>query len=172
MARYVGQRFLAMIPTLFFISIVGFLIIEVPPGDYFSMYLDQLQRQGVTGAQEQVAAMRVRYGADQPIYKRYFIWLSNFARGDFGNSLIYRKPVRDLIFSRLAMTIVVSFSSLLVIYAIGIPVGIYSATHKYSFGDNLFTFVAVMGLGLPDFLLALVLLVVALKLTGSVPTGL
>jgi peptide/nickel transport system permease protein len=172
MLRYIGRRMLAMIPTLFIIVVIGFIIIELPPGDYLTHYIAQLQAQGYEDAQKEAEFLRVRYALDQPAYKRFFSWLFHFVQGDFGDSFAYRQPVRELIGARLAMTLVVSLTSLVLAWVIGIPVGVYSATHQYSIADQLFTVVAFVGVGVPSFVLALILLVGGSKLLGFVPSGL
>jgi peptide/nickel transport system permease protein len=172
MLRYIGRRMLAMIPTLFIIVVIGFIIIELPPGDYLTHYIAQLQAQGYEDAQKEAEFLRVRYALDQPAYKRFFNWLFHFVQGDFGDSFAYRQPVRELIGARLAMTLVVSLTSLVLAWVIGIPVGVYSATHQYSIADQLFTVVAFVGVGVPSFVLALILLVGGSKLLGFVPSGL
>jgi len=172
MLRYIGRRVVAMIPTLFIIVVIGFVIIELPPGDYLTHYIAQLQAQGYEDAQREAEFLRVRYALDQPAYKRFFNWLFRFVQGDFGDSFAYRQPVRELIGARLAMTLVVSFTSLILAWVIGIPVGVYSATHQYSFADQLFTVMAFVGVGVPSFVLALILLVGGSKLLGFVPSGL
>ena len=161
-----------MIPTLFAIIVIGFLIIELPPGDYLTHYITQLQAQGYEGAQKEAEFLRMRYALDEPAYKRFFNWLFHFVQGDFGESFAYRKPVRELIGDRLAMTLVVSLTSLIVAWAIGIPIGVYSATHQYSIGDQLFTVIAFVGVGVPSFVLAMILLVGGSRLLGFVPSGL
>jgi peptide/nickel transport system permease protein len=172
MLRYIGRRIVAMIPTLFAIIVIGFVIIELPPGDYLTFYIQQLQAQGYEGAHKEAELLRKRYALDEPAYKRFFSWLFNFLRGDFGESFAYRKPVRELIGDRLAMTLLVSFTSLILAWVIGIPVGVYSATHQYSLGDQLFTVLAFIGVGVPSFILALVLLVGGSRILGFVPSGL
>jgi len=172
MLRYIGRRVLSMIPTLFIIMIVGFLIIELPPGDYLTFYIAQLSAEGYEGAHKEAEILRERYALDDPAYKRFFVWIFHFLQGDFGDSFAYRKPVRELIGARLAMTLLVSLSSLILAWVIGIPVGVYSATHQYSIGDQFFTVVAFVGVGVPRFIRALLLGVGGMKLLGYVPAGL
>jgi peptide/nickel transport system permease protein len=163
---------MSMIPTLFIIVIIGFLIIELPPGDYLTHYIAQLQAEGYEGAHKEAEYLRERYALDDPAYIRFFNWLFHFVQGDFGDSFAYRKPVRELIGARLAMTLVVSLTSLILAWVIGIPVGVYSATHQYSIGDQFFTVVTFIGVGVPSFVLALLLLVGGFRLLGFVPSGL
>ncbi len=172
MTQYIIQRLFSMLPTLLLIALAGFLLMELPPGDYVEIYILQQEAQGNTGVREQEAELRARFGLDQPIYVRFFTWLGNMARGDFGNSFIQRRPVREVLAERLPLTFAVSIGAFLLSWGLGIPLGIYSATHQYSRGDHFLTTLAFIGLGLPDFLLALFFLVAAWMLSGEVLTGL
>ena len=172
MLQYILNRFLSMIPTLILIVVFGFIIMELPPGDYLTYRLQELEAQGHTGARQEIEMLRERYALDQPIHYRFVKWIVNFVQGDFGQSFAYNKPVRELIGERLAMTMVLSLSSMIISWGIGIPIGIYSATHQYSLFDHLFTGISFFGLGVPSFFLALVLLLVGLRLYGVVPIGL
>lgn len=172
MLRYIGKRILSMIPTLLIIVILGFFLMELPPGDYVTYRVNELLRQGNESAEQEAVALRERYGLNQPVYQRFFIWITHFVRGDFGMSFAYEKPVRDLIGQNLLMTAIISLISLIIAWIIGIPIGVYSATHQYSPGDHFFTLIAFVGVGVPGFLLALVLLVLGWKWLGYVPAGL
>ena len=172
MTRYIIMRLLTMLPTLFLISVVGFIIMELPPGDYVDVYILQQESQGNTTARDQADELRARFGLDQPIYLRFANWMGDFVKGDFGDSFVQRQPVREIIMERLWLTLAVSLAAFILSWGIGIPLGIYSATHQYSRGDHALTTVAFIGLGLPDFLLALGFLVLAWVLSGEVLTGL
>lgn len=172
MTRYIIMRLLTMLPTLFLISVVGFVIMELPPGDYVDIYILQQESQGNTTARAQEDELRARFGLDKPIHIRFVNWMSDFVRGDFGDSFIQRRPVREIIAERIGLTLAVSLVAFLLSWGIGIPLGIYSATHQYSRGDHALTTVAFIGLGLPDFLLALGFLVLAWVVSGEVLTGL
>jgi peptide/nickel transport system permease protein len=172
MVRYIIQRLFVIIPTLFLVALLGFIIMEAPPGDYVEIYILQQEAQGNTSVREQEAELRARFGLDQPAAVRFFVWLGDLAQGDFGDSFVQRRPVREVLAERLPLTLVVSLGAFLLSWGIGIPLGIYSATHQYSRGDNFLTTVAFIGLGLPDFLLALAFLVLAWSLSGQVLTGL
>lgn len=172
MARYILNRILYMIPTVIIIIILGFMIMELPPGDYVSVYIQQLESQGMQGARDQADALRARYALDKPLYERFATWIWHFVQGDFGQSFAYNKPVRDLIGENLFLTVLLSLISLFIAWMIAIPAGVYSATHQYSPGDYAFTLVAFLGVGIPGFLLALVLLVIGVKAFGYVPSGL
>jgi peptide/nickel transport system permease protein len=172
MIGYIIQRFLSTLPTLVIIAVVGFLVMELPVGDYVTRYISELEASGQTGVREQAATLRARYSLDAPPYVRFFRWIARFVQGDFGESFIYNRPVKELIGQRFAMTLVLSLFAFFLSWGIGIPLGVYSATHQYSRMDHLFTVIAFLGLGLPSFLIALFLLVLGWRLTGQVLTGL
>ena len=159
MIKYIFTRTLAMIPTFLLLTMFGFLLIELPAGDYVTTYIRAQAAQGNTNAAEQEDSMRAQYGLDQPIVVRYGLWLSRFMRGDFGDSFEFRRPATEIIGSRLGATLTISILAFLISWGIGIPLGIYSATHQYSRTDNFLTTVTFVGLGIPDFLLGLVMLV-------------
>ena len=158
MLEFIVRRIIYVIPTLILISIVSYAIIELPPGDYLSSYVAQLEEQGEQLNEAELAALRQKYGLGQPIYVRYWKWISRFVRGDFGVSFEWNRPVRELVLDRVGLTALISLSSTLFIWAVAMPIGIYSATHQYSISDYIFTFIGFLGIGIPDFLLALVIL--------------
>lgn len=172
MLRYILRRVLSAIPTVLIIVVLGFVIMQLPPGDYVTRYVAQQVAAGNDAAQEEAEQLRKRYALDQPAYKQFFNWIYHFVQGDFGESFEYRKPVRELIGERLGMTLVLSFTSLFLAWLISIPIGVFSATHQYSVGDHVFTIIAFLGVGIPSFVLALVLLVAGTRLFGFVPSGL
>jgi peptide/nickel transport system permease protein len=172
MLSYIIERVLTAIPTLFFIALISFVIMELPPGDYLSYYIQQLEARGQRNAAEEAAALAQRYNLDDPAHVRFIGWITRFVQGDFGYSFEYNRPVRDLIGERLALTMLLSLTSLIISWGIGIPLGVYSATHQYTWQDNLFTAIAFIGLGLPSFMLALMFLVYGYKWFGVVQTGL
>lgn len=145
---------------------------DLPPGDYVTNYLRREASAGNTAIYEQEDRLREQYDLDKPIILRFFGWLARFVRGDFGESFDLKRPVSEIIAERLPATLLVSFCAFIFSWGIGIPLGIYSATHQYSRTDNALTTVAFIGLGLPDFILALALLVFAWLTTGQVLTGL
>lgn len=164
MAQFIFRRVLLMIPTLFAVSIVAFIIIQLPPGDFLTSYITNLAGTGETVQEDVIEAMNQRFGLDQPIYVQYFKWISNILfRGDFGQSFAWNQPVETLIWSRLSLTVALSLITLLFTWLLAFPIGIYSAVKKYSLGDYLATFFGFLGLAIPDFLLALVLMFVAFK---------
>ncbi|MDQ3540275.1 MAG: ABC transporter permease [Chloroflexota bacterium] len=173
MAQYIGRRVLLMIPTLFAISIVSFIIIQLPPGDFLTTLVAQLSSQGESVNQEALNALRSQYGLGEPVYVQYFLWIRNILlHGDFGDSFEYNRPVRDLVGSRIAWTVGISLGSLFITWIVAFPVGIYSAVRKYTPGDYALTFVSFLGLAIPEFMLALVLLYVSSEYLGLSVGGL
>ncbi|MCC9077008.1 ABC transporter permease [Litorilinea aerophila] len=172
MIAYTIRRILYIIPTLLIISMISFAIIELPPGDYLTAYMANLSAQGTEASQDQIAAMRQLYGLDQPIYIRYVKWLWRLLHGDMGISFEWNRPVSDLIWERLALTFAVSLFTVLFIWVTALPIGIYSAVKQYSPGDYIFTAISFIGLGIPNFMIALVLLWLAFDYWGVALTGL
>lgn len=158
MLRYILWRIAAMVPTLLIISALVFVIIELPPGDYFESYIAELRAQGEGVNEEQIEALRVEYGLDQPAVIRYFQWVTGMLQGDFGYSFEYQLPVSDIVGDRLWLTVLVSFVTIIFTWAIAFPIGIYSATHQYSWGDYGLTFLGLLGIAIPNFMLALILM--------------
>ena len=172
MLQFILRRVLMAIPTMFVISIVSFILIQLPPGDFLTSYAATLSQQGDIIPPEQLEALREAYGLGQPMYVQYFKWMRGIFSGDFGQSLEWGMPVKDLIWERLALTIVLSGATFLFVWTLAIPIGIYSATHQYSFLDYLFTFFGFLGLGIPNFMLALVLMWVGYAYFGQDVGGL
>lgn len=158
MLGFILRRILYAIPTLIMVSIVSYAIIELPPGDYLTSYVAQLEQQGSRVSQSELAALQQRYGLNQPVHIRYWKWITRFIQGDMGISFDWNRPVKDLVFERVGLTAAISLLSIVFIWAVALPIGIYSATHQYSISDYFFTFVGFLGVGIPDFLLALVIL--------------
>ena len=158
MLNYLLQRLLYMAVVLILITIVGFIVIQLPPGDFLSSYIVTLQASGERVAEDTIINLRQQYGLDLPPYLQYFKWVTNMLRGDFGLSFQWNRPVSELIGERLALTVVVSMLTLVVSYVIAIPIGIYSATHQYSALDYSFTVIGFFGLATPSFLFALILM--------------
>jgi len=161
-----------MLATIVFVSVAGFVIINLPPGTYLDYYIAQLEEQGTITAESQIETLKRQYGLDQPPYVQYWKWFTGFLQGDFGRSFQYNRDVSELVWQRLGFTAVISFSSLLLTWVIAIPIGIYSATHQYSLGDHTFTILGLAGLSVPNFMLALVLMVVASQVFGQEVGGL
>ena len=172
MLAYISKRILYMVPTLVLISILVFTLIELPPGDYFETYVNALLASGEKVDQQQLEFLRQQYGFDLPPYERYFKWAFGLLQGDLGYSFEYQLPVSDVIGDRLYLTMIVTFFTILFTWAIAFPIGIYSATRQYSWGDYGLTFVGLLGLATPNFLLALVLLYLAKEWFGTSIGGL
>ncbi len=173
MLQYIARRVLLMIPTIIAISIVTFIIIQLPPGDYLSSLVATMADTGESVDQAAIETLKIRYGLGQPVYVQYFKWVWGIiSRGDFGQSFEWNKPVTDLIWERLTLTFVLSLSTLLFTWIIAFPIGIYSAVKQYSLGDYVFTFLGFIGLATPNFLLALVLMYISFKYLNQSVGGL
>lgn len=155
---YAVRRFSYMVLLLVLSSILSFIIINLPPGDFLTSYIMTLEAGSSESREELAAALRAQYGLDQPVYVQYTKWMGKVVRGDFGMSFEWNRPVKDLVAERIPMTLVVSISTLIVGYLIAIPVGIYSATHQYSLGDMAATVFGFIGMAVPNFLFALFLM--------------
>jgi peptide/nickel transport system permease protein len=173
MLRYVIKRLIYMIPTLFGMSIIAFLIIQLPPGDFVTSLVARMTDSGQTFDPAQLAAIRQSYGLDDPIWVQYWKWISGILfRGDFGHSFEWNRPVADLIWERAGATLGVSVLALLFVWAVSLPIGIYSAMRRHSLGDHVFTFLGFLGLAIPNFILALTLMYVAYRYMGQTVGGL
>jgi len=173
MAGYVIRRSLLAIPTLFGISVLSFIIMHLPPGDFLTTYAATLAQQGEGIASEQLEQLRQSYGLGEPIYVQYWKWMSAILlHGDFGLSMQWHMPVAYLIWDRLGWTVVLTATTILVGYAIAIPIGVYSATHQYSKLDHLISALGFMGLGIPNFTVALAVLWFAYAYFGADLAGL
>ena len=158
MLSYLIHRILIMIPTLFAISIITFVIIQLPPGDYLSTYIAELQSQGENVDIAKIEALRAQYGLDKSMVEQYCFWVLGLLQGDLGFSFEYQLPVSEVVGDRLLLTLILNFTTIIFIWLVSFPIGIYSATHQYSWGDYGLTFVGFIGLATPNFLLALILL--------------
>ena len=172
MLRYTIRRFLTMIPTLIAISVIVFVIIQLPPGDYLESHIATMQAQGENVDQKKIAFLREQYGLDQPMWKQYLSWVTGFIQGDLGYSFEYDLPVADVVGDRMFLTILISIVTIVFTWLIAFPIGIYSATHQYSWGDYGLTFIGFIGLATPNFLLALVMLYLANVYFGTSIGGL
>jgi len=161
MLYYIFRRVLMMIPTLVITSALIFAIIEAPPGDYLESYIAELKAQGEAVDNARIEYLRQEYGFDKSPIERYFSWVAGMFVGDFGYSFAYELPVTAVIGDRLFLTIVVSVATIIFTWLIAFPIGIYSATRQYSWGDYGFTLFGLLGLAIPNFLLALVLMYLA-----------
>jgi peptide/nickel transport system permease protein len=158
MFGYILRRLLVAIGTVWSVSVISFVIIQLPPGDYVTSYIAQMAATGSIVSEQEAENLRRQYGLNQPIYVQYYKWMAQVVRGNFGMSMEWKRPVAEVIGDRLVLTMVVSFAALLLTWALALPIGIYSAVRQYSLGDYLFTFVGFIGLAVPGFLLALVIL--------------
>jgi len=158
------RRVAIMIPTLLVVSVVAFVIIQLPPGDFLSSYVAQLRAEGDEVDMAEIRALEQRYGLGQPIYVQYLKWIIGILlHGDWGQSMEWQKPVKELIWERIGLTMVLSSCTMLLSWLVAIPVGVYSATHQYSIPDYLMTLMSFVGVGTPSFLLALVVMWLALS---------
>ena len=166
MAAYVLRRVIYAVVTLLVISVVAYVIIQLPPGDYLTSYIMRLEMQGGEVTDAEVETLKREYGFDLPPHLRYFKWMANLLRGDLGRSFFYNRPVLELLAERLPLSLLVSLLALLFTYLVSIPVGIYSATHQYSLWDYTLSFVGFVGLATPNFILALLLMFFFFKTFG------
>ncbi len=172
MLSYVIRRVVYMFIGLIMLSVVGFIIIELPPGSYLDVEIARLRAQDARTDEAAIASLKKRFDLDSPLYIRYFKWMRKILHGNLGFSLQWNRPVFDLIAERIGITIMLSSLSLVFVYALSIPIGIYSATHQYSAGDYSFTLIGFVGLATPNFLLALMLMFLFWKYFGISVTGL
>ncbi len=167
MLAYTIRRFFLALLTIWAISVLAFAIIQLPPGDYVTAYIAQLASSGVDVTPEFAENLRQQYGLDSPVWVQYLKWMEQISRGNFGRSLEWRAPVLDMIGDRLWLTMAVSLSAVLFTWALALPIGIYSAVRQYSIADYIFTFIGFIGLAVPSFLLALILMYVGFRYFGA-----
>ncbi len=172
MANYLVRRVLTMMLTLSVISALVFVIIQLPPGDYLTTYIAELESQGEMVDPAKIEFLRQQYGLDRPMVEQYFVWVFGLVQGDLGYSFEYSLPVTEVIGDRLFLSMVLNFTTILFIYVVAFPIGVYSATHQYSWGDHGLTLIGFLGLATPNFLLALVLLYLANVAFGTSIGGL
>ncbi|MBZ0302707.1 MAG: ABC transporter permease [Anaerolineae bacterium] len=169
---YVLRRVSYMLLTIWALSFVVFVIIQLPPGDYLSTYISSQQAQGNTFDDAAIAALRRQYGLDGTFFDQYWKWITNFLQGDMGRSFEWNQPVTVLLAERLPLTMILSISTLIFVYIVAIPIGIYSALNQYSLGDYVFSTIGFIGLAIPNFMLALILMYVLFKYFGLSAGGL
>ena len=172
MFHYLIRRLLVMIPTLLIISVLVFVIIQLPEGDYLSSHIAELEAQGERVSEEEIAYLRRQYGLDRSPVEQYVVWLAGMLRGDFGHSFEYNLPVSEVVGDRLFLSFVLSFATIIFTWVVAFPIGVYSATHQYSWTDHGLTLLGFLGLATPNFLLALVLLYFANVVFGTSIGGL
>ena len=172
MGRFLIRRIAQILPVLFIISVISFIIINLPPGDYLTVRMMELRARGDRDAETTMKGLTKRFGLDKPLWQQYIIWVTNFVQGDFGRSFEHEMEVRDLIGERLVLSVILASTTWVFTWIVAIPIGIYSATHQYGIGDNIFTFIGFIGVAIPNFLLALILMFASLIYFGISPGGL
>lgn len=172
MVNYIIRRIGYALILLVLVSFVSFAIIELPPGDYLTQKIEQLRARGDRSAEQQVERLRQRYGLDKPFLERYVNWAVNFLRGDFGESFEYERPVSEILGARLGYTVILAIATTVFTWALAIPLGVYSAVKQYSLGDQIISVISFIGLGMPGFLLALIVLYFAVILFNMEVVGL
>lgn len=172
MVSYIIRRLAYAAIMVVLVSFVSFVIIKLPPGDFLTQKLAQLQARGDRSAEAQIEQYRAKYGLDRPFMVQYTTWAVNFLKGDFGESFEFERPVRDLLGQRLGMTVILALATLIITWALAIPLGVYSAIKQYSLGDQIITTISFIGLGMPGFLLALLILYVAIIILNQDVLGL
>lgn len=163
MVNYIIRRLLAGILTIWAASIISFVVIQLPPGDYVTAYIANLQATGTVLSTEEAQALRIQYGLDQPVHVQYLKWAGLMLQGNYGMAMEYNRPVKEVIGDRMTTTIIVSLAAIVLIWALALPIGIYSAVRQYSIGDYIFTFIGFIGIAVPNFMLALIVLYVSFK---------
>ena len=172
MLQYIIKRLLILPFLLFIFSIIAFILIQAPPGDFLTSYIAELATSGSSIERAQIDALRALYGLDQPLYIQYFKWIGRLLTGDLGFSLDWQKPISELIGERLALTLALGVGTFIFTWLVAIPIGILSATRQYSFFDYFFTVFNYIGVATPTFMTALVLMWIAFKYYGLSVTGL
>jgi peptide/nickel transport system permease protein len=167
MLAYIIQRIIRMLPQLLLISILAFIIIQLPPGDIVTYQIRRLQSSGVEVSEQQAQALMRQYGMDRPMYQRYLLWISNIVtRFDFGYSYTFEKPVAQVITERMGYTFAIALASAIFTWVVAIPIGIFAAVKQYSLADYIITFFTFVGLAVPAFFLAMIIMYVALSRFG------
>jgi len=172
MLSFFLRRLLYMIVLLIVLSVVVFTIIQLPPGDYATAYINQMRLQGTRITEEDIQQFQRQYGLDLPIHRQYLKWVGGLARGYMGRSFFWNEPINQLLAERLPLTVVISVCTLVFTYVVAVPIGIYSATHQYSVFDYVFTVIGFVGVALPNFLFALIMLFVLYEIFGISAGGL
>jgi peptide/nickel transport system permease protein len=172
MFGYILRRLLVAMGTVWMISMIAFAIIQLPPGDYVTSYIAQLMATGTLVTQEEAENLRIQYGLHQPLYAQYARWVWLMMQGNFGVSMEWQRPVLEVIGDRLLLTALLAFAAVIFTWILAIPIGIYSAVRQYSMGDYIFTFIGFIGLAVPSFLLALVVMYLSFAYFGASIGGL
>ena len=163
MLSYIARRLVLAIITIWAITVLSFVIIQLPPGDYVTAYTAQMSSTGTIVSRQEVEALRKQFGLDKPIHVQYIKWMGQIARGNFGLAMEYGRPVIEVIGDRLWLTVAVSLAAVVFTWVVALPIGIYSAVRQYSLGDYLFTFIGFIGVAVPSFLLALIVMYLGFK---------
>jgi peptide/nickel transport system permease protein len=164
MLAYLGRRLVLALLTVWAVSVLSFVVIQLPPGDYISSYIAQMSASGSFVSAQEAEALRQQYGLDKPVYVQYLRWMRLVVQGKFGMALEWGRPVSEVIGDRLWLTMVVSVAAIILTWALALPIGIYSAVRQYSVADYVATFIGFIGLAVPSFMLALVLMYAGFKL--------
>ena len=172
MTRYIIRRVLGMIPTLIIISIISFILIQLPPGDIITSTLRELEQQGQPVSEEKIAALRAMYHLDDPMPVQYLRWIGGFLQGNMGYSIRYQQPVNLLVMERLGLTVLIAVASILFTWVLAMPAGIYSAVKQYSITDYTLTVLAFLGMATPSFVLALIMMYLGYEWFGISVGGL
>jgi peptide/nickel transport system permease protein len=172
MTRYIIRRVLGMIPTLIIISIISFILIQLPPGDIITSTLRELEQQGQPVSEEKIAALRAMYHLDDPMPVQYLRWIGGFLQGNMGYSIRYQQPVNRLVMERLGLTVLIAVASILFTWVLAMPAGIYSAVKQYSITDYTLTVLAFLGMATPSFVLALIMMYLGYEWFGISVGGL
>lgn len=167
MLAYLIRRLILAVLTMWAVSVLAFVIIQLPPGDYITTYIAQMSGSGSFVSAQEAEALRQQYGLDQPLYVQYLRWMAMILQGNFGMALEYSRPVAEVIGDRLWLTMVVSVAAILFTWLVALPIGIYSAVRQYSLGDYIATFVGFIGLAVPSFMLALILMYLGFTLFNA-----
>lgn len=171
MISYIIRRFLIGILTIWAASVITFVVIQLPPGDFVTSYIAALQSTGTILSMEEAEALRQQYGLDRPLYVQYAKWMGLMLQGNYGMAMEYNRPVKEVIGDRMSLTVVVSVAAIIFIWAVALPIGIYSAVNQYSIGDYFFTFLGFIGIAIPNFMLALIVMYVGFKYLNTSSIG-
>ncbi|MFW6313794.1 MAG: ABC transporter permease, partial [Spirochaetota bacterium] len=172
MRTFILRRIIILIPLFIVISMFVFMLIQLPPGSYIDNYIMELRQQGQDVGQAEIETLTRMYGLDQPIHVQYLRWFSGFMTGDLGYSLAMKQPVSEIIMSRLGYTVLIMVLVIVFQWVVSIPIGLYSAVYKYTVGDYIVTFLGFIGLSIPNFMLALIIMYVGYRYFGANLTGL
>lgn len=167
MVTFLTRRIIYMLILLFVISVVGFWLINLPPGTALDIKIQQIEAQGGVVSTQQIEALQKAYGLNLPLWERYLQWMGGILHGNFGQSIVFGQPVAQLLWSRIGFTVLISVLALFLAWVVAVPLGVYSATHRYTIPDYIITAVQFVGVAIPEFLLALIVLVFAADVLGQ-----